>query len=141
MGLASQVFSCEKPRFQDDGEYPAAFFHGVKGVGAEIHDHLMNLRRIGEDESGVRCEVLVDGNGRRQEGPQHLQCFLDNDNWLEWDLFAFRLTAEGEDLLDQILGSMTGLDDLIEVLRYQGIRQGCRLGPFPHSRGLRREYC
>ncbi len=90
----------------------------------------MELGRIGEDGSGVRCEILVDGNGRRQGGAQHLQGFLDNDCRLERDLFAFRLTAEGEDLFDQILGPMTGFDDLIKILRDRGTGRAVVPGQF-----------
>jgi len=35
---------------EGNGHFSASFFHGMEGIGAEIHEYLVDLGRIGEDE-------------------------------------------------------------------------------------------
>ena len=49
-------------------QHPAMLPHGVAGVGAKIHDHLMDLRRIGENDTSSRLnsDLRQDLDGGRE---------------------------------------------------------------------------
>jgi hypothetical protein len=44
--------------------------HGVCGIGAEIQEHLMELRWIGQDRADILGDSLMNLNGRGKRGPQ-----------------------------------------------------------------------
>ena len=53
---------------QGDGQHPAPLFHGVIGVGAKVHDHLVDLGRIAQNR-GLGRDVLTDFDGGGDGGP------------------------------------------------------------------------
>jgi len=44
--------------------------HGMPGVGAEVHQDLVNLRGIGQDRGNGGFEVSFEFNGSGNRGPQ-----------------------------------------------------------------------
>lgn len=66
--------------------------HGVIGVGAQIHYHLVHLGRISQDGPAVRIDVLADLDGRRQRCPQQFKGLLDDEMNLHRLVFMLNLT-------------------------------------------------
>ena len=60
---------------QGNGENPALFLHGMVGVGAEIHDNLMDLGGIRQHRP-LGVDIVLDLDGGGDGGAQHLQCLL-----------------------------------------------------------------
>ncbi|VTR66236.1 hypothetical protein DESC_460131 [Desulfosarcina cetonica] len=50
---------------QSDFQDPAPFLHGVSGVGANIHDDLVDLGLVGNHDAGLFMDVVPDLDGRR----------------------------------------------------------------------------
>ena len=57
------------------GEDAAGLLHGVEGVGAEVHDHLVDLSGIGHGGAGV-ADLLTDLDGGGEGGAQELDGLL-----------------------------------------------------------------
>jgi hypothetical protein len=55
---------------QADFQAPAHLTHGVCGIGAEIQEHLVELRWIGQDRTNVLGDGVLNLNGRGERGPQ-----------------------------------------------------------------------
>src|SRR5713226_7401375 len=101
--------------FQPHIEY-AAVLHSIGGIGSQIHQDLVHLRRVCRYGGHIGAEVSANFDLRRQARPQQLQDLLDNRR--EFDDFAFRflLPTEGKNLANQLRGSRAGLLDLRQIL-------------------------
>jgi len=60
IGVEAHVSTREIQLFQAHFEHPASLTHGVGGVGAEVHENLVQVRRIGKN--GIRSHVKVPVN-------------------------------------------------------------------------------
>ena len=56
---------------------PACLAHGIAGVGAKIHHHLMDLGRIGENRTYRIRQLEMQLDGRRQRGAEEGDGFLE----------------------------------------------------------------
>ena len=88
------------------------------GVGAEVHDDLVNPGRVGQDGAAPRIDVLPDVNGGGDSGAQEFQVFLDDVLQFERAELLAAPAAEGEDLLHQILGAEPGFQHFTDVIRH-----------------------
>jgi ribosomal protein S9 len=113
-----------------DGDMTACR-HGIARVEHEIDDYLLDLIRIGLDEtkscSKERIGVDVIANQPRQHVQQTGDAFVDvDDRWIE-ELFA----AEGEQLARQRSAAVSGADESPELRvswtrQPRTARQSCR---------------
>jgi len=94
---------------------------GMKGVGAQIHDYLMNLGRIGQTGGQSGCNDIPDFDvpwqrclDQRHGLPHH----LGHIGRLEPLL---RGTAEGQNLLDQPTAPLRRLEHPLQVLSGEGV--------------------
>ena len=85
------------------------------GVATQVHEDLVQLSRIGEHGAGGGVETLANRDGGGQRGAQEPQRVVYN--LLEGDGLARLLTftAEGEDLLHQILRPVRGREDFLQL--------------------------
>ena len=95
-------------------QYVAVRAHGLHGIGAQVHENLLDLCRIGQyvgltDNVGANVDRFRDGR------PQKVQGFPDNGPHLDGLDVDIVLAAERQDLVHQILGSQAGRMDLPEV--------------------------
>ena len=93
----------------------AASLHGVQGIGAQVHEHLVELGGIGQHRALGSGDARGDGNGRRKGGAQHLDHFADDTLRFERLEALGGVVAEAEDLAHQVAGAQAGLLDLVEV--------------------------
>ena len=98
----------------DDAEF-AAVGHGIAGVGGEIDQDLLELRRVRDDQPqpGVqrRLDPNVFADGAFEQAAQILDDGVDVDRGGPQHLAA----AEGEQLAGQGGGALAGFFDLLEV--------------------------
>ncbi len=102
-------------RLQGNTQDPAFPPHGLLGVRTQVQDDLVDPGRIREDGPRHGIELLTDFNGRRQGGAQELESLLHHDMDPDGLSVQLALTAEGKDLLDQLLSPVSSLHHLSEV--------------------------
>ena len=90
--------------------------HGVMGVGAQVHDDLMDLGRIGSYGGPGPIHLFADVNGCGQRGPQQLQDFFDHQIDPDRAAIVFRPTAERKNSAHEIFGPMAGSEHLLYLL-------------------------
>ena len=95
---------------------PAALRHGVPGVHRQVHDHLLQLVRIGVDRRGARLQFEAQLHVFAHQARQHRLQFAHHAVEIEHarlqDLFA----AESQQLLSQRRGAFSSLVDLFQAL-------------------------
>ncbi len=96
---------------QADFKHAVFFIDGMGGIGAQVHQHLMDLSWVGFDNAGIFFYFLLDGDGGRQRGAQHLQGFFYNMGHLNGLALLFVLTAESQNLLDHVPGVFAGAEN------------------------------
>jgi len=72
-----------------DAQNAAVETHGICGVAAEIHEDLVDWRRIGQDERGSSLDVLDDLDVLRNGRSEELQAL--SDDGAEFDGFPLLL--------------------------------------------------
>ena len=89
----------------------AAEWHGIPGVHREVHDHLLEVMRIGADRTvdGLERDAHLDvlPHQAREHRPQVLDHAVEIQHARFQDLFA----AEGQQLPRQSHGAFPGLGD------------------------------
>lgn len=98
-----------------DGQLAAAFPHGMKGIGAEIHHDLMNLGGVGPDDARLAGELLAHADGCREGGAQQFDHLLDDQYNIQWLLFGVVSTAECQNLTDQFLGAKRRIEHSLKA--------------------------
>jgi len=99
------------------------FPHGVPRIGAKVHEDLVNLGRVPEDHvlSILDRDSMADMDGGREKGAHEFHdLFYDRG---EHDRLCQLLgsAAEGEDLFDEVLGAVYGLEDLVKAVLHLGL--------------------
>ena len=92
----------------------AAVGHGLGGVDAEVHDDLVHLGRVGLDVREVLGEDREDLDVGGQGAAEELDRFLQDGREQDGPAFGLDLAAEGQELLDEVLGARAGADDVLE---------------------------
>ena len=115
---------------KDDRQLAAP--HGMPGIGAEVHEHLVHLGGIPHDK-GIGLDIHTDINGGRQRGPQQFRGLPNNAVQLDRLHFVFALSTEGQDLLDQVFGTQAGLEHLLHVVAEVALRRDIFHGHFGKS--------
>ena len=90
---------------QTDFQYPGLLFpHGVRGIGAQVHDYLTDLWGIGQHLGKFLIKLSAEFNSSAQSGAEQPEGLLNQRR--EFDHLKLRrlLAAEGEDLADQLGG-------------------------------------
>ena len=133
-------FFVRQIRVQLHREHAGAALHGVQRVGAQIHRHLINLCRIGQNGGSFCGQLHLDFDLCRQRGAEKLCGFLDGR--IQPDDLALLLApaAEGQNLLHEIFCPAGGVEDFRDVSCAAGLpsvscRADCR------NRRWRPEYC
>ena len=72
------------------------------GIGAEVHEDLLYLGGISEDETRLALDLDPDADGRGDRGPKELHGLLDDAAQTERFLLLLGLSAEGEHLPDEL---------------------------------------
>ena len=94
---------------------PLLIPHGIKGVGAEIHQHLVYLGGIGKNRVPAYMVGLPNLHRGRQGGAEQFHGLFHDGRHRHGPLFRFLLAAEAEDLPHQIPGAIAGREDLVQV--------------------------
>src|SRR5215831_18060938 len=81
-----------------------------------MHHDLVHLGRIREDWTPAWLPVVLEGDGAGERGPQECQSFTNNLVELHRLTHGWALAAEGQELLDDLLGSQSSLEDLLQVV-------------------------
>ena len=114
---------------QLDCQYAPFFPHGISGIGAKIHQKLMNMSCIRHHQR-IALDFLAYGDGRRQRGPQKFNHLFSDELHLYRFAFPLGLTTECENLFDQILGPLTRLQYFLKALMAGRLRFGVDHGYF-----------
>ena len=103
-------------------EHPTRLAHGVLGIGAQVHEHLVYLSRIGRHHASVLVEHVsyLDVGGERSA--QQPQGFLDQQGELDWLARLPSSATEGENLLHQFLGPSAGAEHPVEMAPWRTVR-------------------
>ena len=107
---------------QDDFQHAPRLAHGMEGIRAQIHHHLVDLARIRERLDAQAADSLPDGDRRGDAGAQQLERFFDDRVHRYGLLHLLGLPAEGQDLLNQLTGPLPGGSDLPQIVRHLGIQ-------------------
>jgi hypothetical protein len=100
-GFCATTSGLEPHALLVDLEPSDAAAHGVDGTGAEVHQHLMDLRRVGFDAGRVGIAPMDDLHGRRRGGAQEAERFLDDRRDRDHLARDVGVPAEAEDLTHQ----------------------------------------
>ena len=88
---------------------------GIRRIDTQIHDHLFDLRGVGED-NGDRClEREMDINVFRQRGAQEGEGSFHDIVELDWAAMLLTGATEREELLDEAPGAPTGREHLVQI--------------------------
>ena len=85
-----------------DREAAPRLLHRVRRVCGEVHEDLLDLGRIGDDRVRCRPDVQLHTDGARQRAAKELVRLLDQGRQPQGVSSGLGLSAEGQDLLDQI---------------------------------------
>jgi len=88
------------------------------GIGAKVHHQLMDLDRVGKDDTRRRRKVTANLDGRWEGCSEEFEHFLDDGAKMQRSGLLLFLATEGEDLLDQVSGSFGGLEDLGKMVSH-----------------------
>ncbi len=115
--------------FKPHCEHPSCF-HGVRGIGAEIDQDLVDLgaicfhRRQGGRDEALELDTRGDG------GPEHLQALFDHRPDVQCLLLLFAAPGEGQELTDDVPGPQrSGFHFVQRLPDWTGIRK-LHLGDF-----------
>jgi hypothetical protein len=101
---------------EGDAEHAAVLPHRMRGVRAEIEQHLVNLRRIAEDRAAVRRALHLDRDVGRQRRAQEAARLLDDHREIDRAVLGTAAMApEGENLLDELPRAEAGVARLVEA--------------------------
>jgi hypothetical protein len=92
----------------------AVALHGERGVRAEVDHDPVKVGRLGQDDR-LRAEVGPDLHRGRDAGAQEFRRLLDDQADLDGLLRVLLVTAEGQDLLDQVGGPPGTQQDGLQV--------------------------
>ena len=95
-----------------------------------MHQHLVHVRRVGQDSARGTGEALSYVDSRRQGGPQELECFLNNRLELEQLGGLFRVTTEGQNLRHEFFGPFPRSEDLPQTVLHRCPRRGIEQSQF-----------
>ena len=93
---------------QRDLKDAPALSHRMGRVGAQIHQDLVDLGRIGDNDRRPGLDRFPDLDRGRDGGSQQLDPFLDDRVELDGLLFRLLHAAEGEDLSHQVFCPLAG---------------------------------
>ncbi len=97
--------------------------HRLQCVGADVHQHLVHLRRVGENPQITGRTLMLEFHGAPRHRAQKTN-HLAHQRLHAHDLPAgFRATRESQDLLHQLLGPARGLEHLLERTDLRVIRR------------------
>jgi hypothetical protein len=100
------------------------------GIGAKVHQHLMDLRGVSFNRPQILFHILSNLNGSRQGSSQKFQTLFNERFDVERLPFLSCLAAESQDLLHQISGPMGRLDRLLQIVFGPGILRDIKIGEF-----------
>ncbi len=108
----SQAVPSDDCLFQLNKYRSAISLNGMIGIGDQVHHDLMHLRGISGGKAAIHIDMACDFNIHGYRGPDQLQCLFQNllnPDGLFKDL---GLTAESQDLFDQITATLRGFENL-----------------------------
>jgi hypothetical protein len=99
-----------------DAEPPGRVRHGRGRIRGEVHDDLVDLRRIRENRGQIRVDLRVDLDRGGNRGAQQPERILDRRLQRHRRARVLLTPAERENLRDQVLGPGARFRDLHETL-------------------------
>ena len=97
------------------------FAHGMAGIGADVHDDLMDLGRVGHDIPNLRRYVLSDLYAGRQGCPEQFEGLFENRGNLSRRNRLLSLSAECKDLPHEIPCPFPSSVYLFEIRMYRAL--------------------
>ena len=99
----------------------AVFLHRVVGVDREVHDHLLELRSVGEHAREAGGAPRLDADLVPDEAPQHLVRVGDDRVEVEDLRIDDLLARERQQLTHELSGALGGCGDLLEALAERAV--------------------
>ena len=98
------------------------------GIGAQIHQHLVNLGLIRQHRPQVGGNFLFDFDGRWNGGPQQFDHLLENDCDVGGHFLGLALPGKCQDLFHQSFGAFAGFEDIADIALHPLVVDGVHLG-------------
>ena len=102
--------------------------HGLRGVDAEIEDHLLQLDGLGGYDRRRRRFANHKFDCRRQRRPQQRRRFGDQGPQVGRPAMGVATTPESHDLIDEVARSFSGPPNLAEAMCGPAVGLDSRLG-------------
>ncbi len=102
-------------RFQRYMDGAALKIHRMPGVRANVHDDLMDLGRVADDDRRIAVDMNMDLDPVRQRRPGESRRLANGGAQIEEFPRLMLLAAEGQYLLDDFLGALGSLEDFVHV--------------------------
>ena len=115
VGPVPGEFGIHLEGFQDHFQEAAGIFHGPKGIGAKVHDHLVQLRWIGHDRRAFGVDFEPHFDVRRCGRLDQLERVFDDQVRQQRKHLEFAAAAESHDLVDQLLGAVGAFDHPLDI--------------------------
>ncbi len=100
----------------------AAFQDRIAGVDAQVHQHLVDLRRVAQNQRRVDVWQVLDGDGRGQQPPQHRRQLADARVQFDGPQFERLRPADREQLASQLGPAVRRFLDVVQLHRHRGIQ-------------------
>ena len=101
--------------FQLNINCSASLLNGMISVGDQVHHDLMHLRGICGDQTAIRVDSAFDFNLPRYRCPSQFQYLFQNGLNPDGQFLGVGLTAESQNLFDQITAPLRGFINLFDA--------------------------
>ena len=101
--------------FNADIDATGAALHRVRGVIAQVQEHLLHLRRVGHNGRRIGGAAALDPHASGQRGAQQTRGFLRNRGQRHHAARGRLAPAERQYLLHQIAGAVPGLLNFVQA--------------------------
>ena len=134
--LVDELFRSVLQRSEPHGDPPSMLRQGMPGVRAKIHDDLMDLRFVGHDRQALVTDLGLDTHHGRHGRAHQLHSGGYHGLQPRGDEFPLLHPAEGQNLLDQILGvtgrSTNAIDPLAGCMSFRQV-EACEFDIAQHA--------
>ena len=95
--------------------------HGLRGVGAEVHDHLLQPARFAQHDGILVRQVHPKGDRRGQRGAQQAGGLLEQGAHTHRTVPLLGAAAEGKDPIDDVPRTLARLPHLLHMLPFPAV--------------------
>ena len=97
--------------------------HGLRGVGAKVHDHLLQPARFAQHDGILVRQAHLKGDRRGQRGPQQAGGLLEQGAHTHRTVPLLAAAAEGKDPIDDVPRPLARLPHLPHMLPFPAVRR------------------